>query len=78
VVLSGRLHILATLNSGKEPLISLSGRLGMPQSCRGQFGREKKSLSFVGNSSVLLVFPACTPVTDNYNIVAYRVDTNEK
>ena len=76
--MSGRLHVLATLNPGNEPLVSLSGRLGVPQSCCGQFGREKKSLSFAGIPTVIHVFPAFTPVTDDYNIVAYRVDTSEK
>ena len=76
--MSGRLHVLATLNPGKEPLVSLSGRLGMPQSCSGQFGTEKKSLSFAGNPTVILIFPACNPVTNDYTVVASRVDTSEK
>jgi hypothetical protein len=45
----------------------------MPQSCPGQFGTEKISLSFAGNQIVFLVFIACTPVTNNYTIVASRV-----
>jgi hypothetical protein len=78
MVLSGRLHVLAILNPRKEPLVSLNGRLGMPQSCSGQFGAEKKSLSFAGNPTVILVFPACTPVINDYTIIASRVDTSEK
>jgi hypothetical protein len=40
----------------------------MPQSCCGQFGREKKSLPFSGNPTVILVFPAYTPVTNDYTM----------